>query len=317
MSIKKFIFLACIAFFAYFLAYKIISKPLTDGEIVRLIDKKTALLKKTGSQRLIILAGSNGRFSHSCAEIQRLINRPCINASLMAGIGIDYILEVYRPLIREGDIIYMPYEYEQYNQTRNTVFSGPDNSILWRTDLDTLSNLGIERTVRASFFADAKYFIHGIIEMGLSKRGIKRRFDESSINEQGDQIGHTRELGSSYESFLKSKSVTIPLLQLSKNTPYSTEIISQFLLSAKKQGITIIGGLPTTFDDIKIPDQTREELQKLFRNTGQQFIETKSLSQYPRSCFFDMPYHLNEECQKEHSRRVHELLKPYLSQHQQ
>lgn len=309
--------LVCIAFLAYFLAYKIISKPLTDGEIVRLIDKKTALLKKSAPQRLIILAGSNGRFSHSCAEIQKSIDHPCINASLMAGIGIDYILEIYRPLLKKGDIIYMPYEYEQYNQNKNTVFSGPDNSILWRTDLDTLSSLGIERTVRASFFADAKYFIHGIIEMGLSKRGIKRRFDESSINEQGDQIGHTRELGRSYENFLKSKSATIPLLQFSKNTPYSTEIISKFLLSAKRQGITVIGGFPTTFDDIKIPDQTRAELQKLFRSNGQHFVETQSLSQYPRSCFFDMPYHLNEECQKEHSRRVHELLKPYLSQPQQ
>lgn len=322
MTIKKFLFFSCIAFFAYFIAYRIISKPLTDGEIVRLIDKKTALLEKTkgknsgnsDSQRLIILAGSNGRFSHSCSEIQPLINKPCINASLMAGIGIDYVLELYRPLLRKGDVIYMPYEYEQYNQDKNVVFSGPDNSILWRTDLSTLANLGTERVMRASFFADAKYFIHGIVEMGLSKRGIKRRFDEASINTHGDQTGHTRELGKSYESFLKSKSVVIPSLQLSKNTPYSAEIISRFLLAAKKQGITVAGGLPTTFDDVKIPPQTREELQKFYLSHGQHFIETPSLSQYPRSCFFDMPYHLNEACQKEHSRQVHDVLKPYLSQ---
>ena len=37
---------------------------------------------------------------------------------------------------------------------------------------------------------------------------------------------------------------------------------------------------------------------------GQRFLALDNRSRYPRSCFFDTLYHLNEECQCAHSRAV-------------
>lgn len=301
MSLKKWLFIVLAAWLGYFALYQAISKPLTDGEISRLIDKKINLLKEGAGNRIIILAGSNGRFSHRCETISDRIHLPCINASLMAGIGIDYILALYEPLLRKGDVIYMPLEYEQYLQSKNDIQAGPENAILWRTNPSLLRSLGWERTVRASLYADEKYFINGLVETVLSQKGIKRRFDEASINSQGDQTGHTQAAGAPYIEFLKAKAVTIPIVRPASDPRHSSILLSRFLKDAKEKGIVVIGGLPSTFSDVEIPAVTHTELKEFFQKNGHDFLTLPTLSQYPRSCFFDMPYHLNESCQKIHS----------------
>lgn len=314
MSFRNWLLTVVLAFLSYFVSYQLISKPLTDGEVARLMTEKSSLLEKKTSPRLVILAGSNGRFSHSCAVMMTSVDRVCINASLMAGLGLDYVFHTYIPLLQSGDVVYIPYEYEQYAQNKDLAFSGPENAILWRTDRATLIALGWERTLRASFYADGKYLLHGVVEMALNDRGFKRRFDEASINSQGDQTGHTKNFGESYVEFLKAKKVIIPIIQPETSPTYSSRLIANFLKEAKAKNIKIIGGLPTTFSDVPIPTETREELKAFYIRNGQYFLELPNLSQYPRSCFFDMPYHLNQECQRVHSLQLADALKPYLKQ---
>jgi hypothetical protein len=304
-----------VAFIGYFILYQMIGRPLTDGEVVRLVKSKTALLKNVESPRLIIIAGSNGRFSHSCEVIAPIIKMGCVNASLMAGVGLDYIYRIYLPLLRSGDIVYMPLEYEQYVQSKDEVLSGPENAILWRTDRALLVDLGWERVLHAAFYADENYFIRGIVEMLLNVKGVKRRFDESSINSHGDQTGHTKELGVSYSKFLSSKYVYIPAIRPTSAPCYSAKLISDFLRRAKSMGVTVIGGLPTTFADVSIPNGTRQELKMFYTNNGQSYLELPNYSQYSRESFFDMPYHLNEENQSIHSRKIGEAIKFFLTKH--
>lgn len=299
-----------VSMFAYFLMGGVVEKPLTTGEIERLYDMKMTLLKRdVENPRIIIFAGSNGRFSHSCKVIAEAINRGCVNLSIAAGIGIDFLAQSYLPYIGSSDVIYMPMEYEQYNLNKDEVYSGPESPFLLKRHPKILINLGLERCIRAIFFPDFRYFIEGFSEMLLNKKGVKRRFDEKSINEYGDQQGHDKIKAASYSDYIKNSKVTIPVFKNGRPPYFSETVISNFLIDAKNKKARIIGGLPVVFDDVEIPAETINYLRDFYDSRGSDFLILKNQSRYPRSCFFDKIYHLEESCQKQHSLLIAEALK--------
>ena len=317
MSTVRFLLLASLGLALYFVAYQCVQRPLTDGEIVRLVAQKKALLQGVPGRRLVIVAGSNGRYSHSCAVIGPIVGRPCVNASLIAGIGADYLFANIAPLLHEGDVVYMPFEYQEYTESRFSSFGGPDNEILWHRDKPLLASLGIERTVRAAFYADEQYFIRGTLEMVLSARGVKPRVGQESMNKLGDQIGHSRAVGAPYQSFLRTVRPPIPPLRLDHDLPYSATVVSDFIAQAHARGIAVIGGLPTlikTPGGADVPPATVQQLRAFYESRGQRFLALPNESRYGADCFFDKPYHLNEECQLAHSEAIGRQLQTLIDQ---
>lgn len=300
------------SFLLYFLLSFSISKPLTTGEIERLYAQKIEILRTTSSPRIFILAGSNGRFSHSCAVMHRETGRNCGNLSIAAGLGLDFLFSSYLRYFREGDVVYLPLEFEQYALERNEVYSGPDNTILLKSERDLLFGLGWRRVARAFFYGDERYFIQGLVETGLARKGVKRRFSEASINEFGDQQGHTPESAQEYRNFVLTQKQSIPDLSKIAPASFSNDLVVDFLKNAKNKGVTVIGGLPTTFSDSETPPATIAYLQRLYESSGQHFVAVASGSKYDRTCFFDIAYHLNSVCQEQHSKYVVEAIRKYL-----
>jgi hypothetical protein len=298
----RFVLLVLVSFGAYFAAFRYADKPLTDGEMRRLYDQKRALLSTPGSGRVFVLAGSNGRFSHSCKVIEAELHRPCENLSIAAGIGLDFLFASYLPGLRSGDIVYMPLEFEQYEADKARTFSGPDNVILLKQEPALLQSLGWDRSAHAWFYADERYFIRSAVESALAKKGVQRRFTDTSVNSNGDQQGHTAELARAYRASVYKLIQAVPPLDLSARGSFAELVILDFLRAAHAKGVRVIGGLPTTFDDTTIPTGTLAYLQGLYARGGQSFLILPNQSHYPRSCFFDIAYHLNEGCQAEHSK---------------
>lgn len=309
LTVRSYFSLLLLAFAGYFSLYFMIDKPLTTGEIQHLYDQKVALTRQGEGKRVFIFAGSNGRFSHSCEIISRELNRYCGNLSVAAGIGLDFLLASYEPNFRPGDMVYMPMEFQQYDVNKKMMYSGPENSILFKRNFSLLWSLGIERTFRAAFYANENYFLQGATEMLLQRKGIQRRFTEASVNTFGDQQGHTAELGKEYANFLGSFPELVPDLSISARRSYSAEVLEDFLQRAKSKGVIVIGGLPTTFEETIIPTGTLSFLKNIYENNGQKFMMLENHSQYDRACFFDKPYHLNSTCQSIHTYKVAALLR--------
>ena len=55
----------------------VVHQPLTIDAIGRYMAAKQAVLRRTPAPRIVILAGSNGRFSHSCATITAATGIAC------------------------------------------------------------------------------------------------------------------------------------------------------------------------------------------------------------------------------------------------
>ena len=92
----------------------VLDRPLSLGMFRQLIDAKLARGAATEGPKLVIVAGSNGPYSHRCEIIEPLLGMPCVNAGIAVGIGLDYLFARWRPLLHRGDVVYMPLEEAQF-----------------------------------------------------------------------------------------------------------------------------------------------------------------------------------------------------------
>ena len=96
----------------------ILDRPLALGFLRHQIDAKLARGASIDGPKLVILAGSNGPYSHRCETIEPILGMPCVNGGVAVGIGLDYLFARWQPLLHPGDIVYLPMEEAQYVRTR-------------------------------------------------------------------------------------------------------------------------------------------------------------------------------------------------------
>ncbi|GAB4556449.1 MAG: hypothetical protein IV105_01620 [Rhizobacter sp.] len=301
---KKLLTLVCLVTLsiALFVAvFSVVHRPLVVGEIQKSLDYKLAYARELPSPKIVLLAGSNGRYSHRCEVLTARLNKPCVNASIGVGIGLDFLLDQWRPVLRRGDIVYMPLEYGQYRFTQAEMHGGLQNALMVHSQRDYLLSLDAERITAAYGSFDLPFLIHGLAEMALDHRGFRRRSSTDSLTPQGDESGHTAQRSQAYASFLRgsaAESAQVPV------TSDVIRVIDSFLQQARRDGILVVGGLPTVPDSVTVEAADVERLRSLYESRGQAFVALPNRSRYPIDCFFDTLYHLNEGCQKAHSAAV-------------
>ena len=294
----------------------VFKQPLTTGLTERYYERKLAYAKSLPSPKLVLFAGSNGLFSFRCETIARKTGLPCVNASLHAGLALDVVLHNLKAFLKRGDIVLMPLEYDQYMQTdREMIRSGATNNYAVSYHPEWLRMFSAERLVRALFSFNLEYALSSVTESALSLGGVRRRYNEDTITVNGDMKGHTREKGEEYRAYIKGLGSPVPDGALFAGRTFAGErVLSNFLRWAKSEDITVVGMLPTVFDDKPIPAAVISRVRGLYEGDGQLFLDLPGHSQYPRPCFYDTQYHLNEECQIENSREVARCLDPLLNE---
>jgi hypothetical protein len=280
----------------------VLDRPLSLGALRARIEAGLARGAATEGPKLVILAGSNGPYSHRCETIEPMTGRPCVNAGIAVGIGLDYLFARWKPLLHPGDIVYMPLEEAQYARSRATAELGPDAAILLRHDRATLWTMPLHRRIAALFASDLRGGIMSVIETALVGEGFHdpRAAVTGSFNARGDHVGHTQRLGSSGQAALAAARPFHPSAAEIRDG-YGTSLVRDFLGWAKRRGILVVGGLPTGFADSPIDEDSVAAIRSIYRDGGAAFLELPGRSRYPRSAFFDTPDHLNEAAQIRHS----------------
>ena len=292
--------------------FAVVRKPLTVDVIVDAMTFKRAAAEAYPAPRLFVLAGSNGRFSHRCAAMEPLLDRPCINLSIAAGIGWEFVLAGYRDLFRPGDAIYMPLEYDQYALDTPGLRYGPDNAIIFQRRRDLWDELGASRVLRAIGGFDLAFLLRGSLEMTSAWAGVEPRFSVKTLTRNGDESGHTQARGSEHAAYLRRAQWTAPESTSMASPSAARTVFAGFIGDMVRHDVMVIGGLPTTFDDVRVDDRAVATVRDFFLANEARFVELDNRSQYPRRCFYDSWYHLNEEAQIEHSRRLVDALRPVL-----
>ena len=287
----------------------LLDRPLSLGALRARINANLAAGAVIRQPKLVILAGSNGPYSHRCTTIAPIIHRPCVNAGVAVGVGLDYLFARWRKLLHHGDIVYLPMEEIQYARSRFTEDLGPDATIMLRHDRATLRTMPAERRITALFAANLRAGIMSLIEMALVHEGFHdpRVAAEGGYDAWGDHIGHTAALAALNRSSVAAITPYHPTAaQISGG--YGTVLIAGFIRWANAHGVRVIGGLPTGFADSPIPPDSMAAIRAVYRYNGAEFLELPNDSRYPRVDFFDTQDHLNEPAQIRHSVAIAEAL---------
>ncbi|HET6307364.1 MAG TPA: hypothetical protein VFG12_09280, partial [Rhodopila sp.] len=303
--------LACVAsLLIYTSAFAfLLDRPLTLGALRSRLEATIAIARTIHQPKLVILAGSNGPYSHRCETIAPIIGRPCINAGIAVGVGLDYLFTRWKPLLHPGDIVYLPMEEIQYARPRATAELGPDATIMLRHDRATLLALPLHRQLAALFAADLRAAIMSLLETALVDDGFHdpRTALEGSANIWGDHVGHTEALAEANQSNLAT---VVPTHHTEDAIRHGdgTAQIADFLRWARLHGVRAIGGLPTGFIDSPIAPDSVDAIRRVYRDQDAEFLELPNHSEYKRTDFFDTQDHLNEPAQIRHSLAIGEAL---------
>jgi hypothetical protein len=281
----------------------VLDRPLSLGLFRELIDAKLARGASVEGRKLVIIAGSNGLYSHRCETMEPLLGIPCVNAGVVVGIGLDYLFVRWEKLLHPGDIVYLPMEEAQYTRSYAATSVGPDAAIMFRHDWSTLAALTPGRVMGAAFSFDPRAALMSLVETALVWSGFQdpRAADVGSTNAWGDHVGHTAALGQANAAHLATM---VPFHQTAVAIAYGdgSAMIRDFLAWAEAHGVIVVGGLPAGYAMSPVPDATRDAIRTIFIAAGARFIDLHD--RYPASAFFDTPDHLNEAAQIVHSRAV-------------
>ncbi len=310
--------LACgVSLVLYVLAFgMLLDRPLSHGFLRDRLEAKLARGAAIEGRKLVIIAGSNGPYSHRCQDMEPVIGLPCVNAGVAVGIGLDYLFARWRPLLRAGDIVYLPLEQDQYVRPRSATTLGPDAAIMLRHDRATLAGLAPDRWAGALFAFDLRALVMSGVEMLLTAAGFTDpRADVTGVmNEWGDQVGHSSDRARTSAPVLAAARPVHQTPGAIAGGAGAAEV-RRFIAWAEAEGVTVIGGYPTGFADLPIPPATEAAIRDVYRDKAGlvRFLDLGGQARYPRSWFFDTPDHLHEEAQRLHSLLVAEALVPAMA----
>jgi hypothetical protein len=76
--------------------------------------KKIELARRIREPRILIVGGSNAHFGLRAQMIEAATRRPAVNLATHAGMGLNYIFFLMETVLRPGDIVVLPLEYDAY-----------------------------------------------------------------------------------------------------------------------------------------------------------------------------------------------------------
>jgi hypothetical protein len=283
----------------------VLDRPLSLGALRHELDARLAAGAAITGPKLVILAGSNGPYSHACRVIAPLLQRPCVNGGVAVGVGLDYLFARWQPLLHPGDIAYLPMEEAQYVRDRAATAVGPDAAIMLRHDRATLAGLPPRRWPGALFSTDLRGALMALLETALAAAQFHdpRAAVVGESNRWGDHVGHSAIRAAANAAQLATEAPFHPAAAQIQ-AGYGSQLIGGFIDWARAHGVQVIGGLPTGFADSPISDPAVAAIRAVYAARGARFLELPNRSRYPRAAFFDTADHLNETWQAVHSAAV-------------
>lgn len=286
-------------------------RPLSLGVLRLELLQKTARMRVLSSPKLVILAGSNGPYSHSCVVLTAMLGMPCENAGIAVGIGLDEIFVRYEPLLQPGDIVYMPMELKQYTATASAYHASVDGAFLLRHDRNVLLTLPLPRIVGASFCCNLADLMEALAEMPLAAYGTINPAGilAAEYDAQGDRIDN---VFTSRDAALLPRMPRKPPTSTAISSGYGATLIAGFVARESRKGVIVIGGMPVDYSTALIPDDVIAATAMIYTANGGTFTILRNRSTYPRADFFNGEDHLAKPCQYLHSIFVARRLKQIL-----
>lgn len=237
------------------------------------------------SPRLIIIGGSNIAFGIDSERIQNEIDIPVVNLGLHAGLGLDFMIQQLKYVVRKSDVVIVVPEYHlsmngDYKLKKHVSQYFPFANQFFHKNLFEEARLFLEQT-RENL---KKKFKRQMPPNSFEWRNSV--YSRASFNQYGDIIGHLK---------MKSREIMDPP-HINKNWEgiYALNSLSEFI---KDKGASIFVSYPPFpesfyFERKNAIDNFEENLK---RDLRLKILGNSSDFVFPDSLFFDTVYHLNDD----------------------
>ncbi|HWE04474.1 MAG TPA: hypothetical protein VG326_18865 [Tepidisphaeraceae bacterium] len=259
--------------------------------------------------RLIVLGGSGVLFGCDAELIEKKLNVPTVNFGTHAGLGMRYILDRGRRLLKPGDTVLLMLEYGSWgDQWRDS--PGTFHSFVWTYDKPYVMRMGWLQTPRALWSVPYSDYVDSYDGWKEYKDGRYRHLREtipyniSTLSESGD--------------IHICPNVT-PNFHLTE-APYIVDpgtadiaAFRSFCRDAKARGIQVLYSWCSYVKPALAHGQNLDPpkyLTDLLRETGVDVLDTPAENMYPQGWYLDSEYHLNPSARRIRTEALIRRLRP-------
>ncbi|MNS01986.1 hypothetical protein D3C72_332790 [compost metagenome] len=283
--------------------------------IAEVYDRKTAAANRVAGPKLLVVSGSNGHFGVRAEELAREAGMPAVNFATHAGLGLDYVLHRARGVVRRGDVVVMPIEYELY------VDDGSLNVIsldyLLARDPAYLRSLPLHVQLNALFAVAPDRVWDGLVSKYQGPKRLSTGYQAETLNPVGDETANdAAHRTPAYERAVATAGpIAVPTVAKGLH-PHARARLAEFARFCREAGATMVVSYPSTiaFDRYHTPEATPffQAIRATFDELGVPVVGEPKDTMYERAGFFDTRYHLTREMASVRTRTLMSGLRPYL-----
>ena len=286
-----------------------------DDNYLAAVLEKDRLIRNAPSPKIILVGGSNLAFGIDSKMMQDSLGKTVVNMGLYAKLGLKYMLAQVRPYIREGDIVVVVPEYDQFygdfasgDHTLNTALLYAPNDrvgdfIRSYSVVDVVLRPRVENA-RRSFLRAAAAAVGK--EDQFFPPDTNPVYNRRSFNEYGDVVSHLGREGMNPDSIYVG-----PLPSIDTFNSETIAQLNEIADEAKERGAKASFMFPSYIDrSLELNRAAIDSLkQKIQAGLRMPIVGTPADFSYPGIFFFDTRYHLNEEGRRVRTRRMIQIFR--------
>lgn len=257
------------------------------GELYNL--KKSLLSKHKEDKKIVIIGGSNGKFSYNSKQIQDSTGYKVVNAAIQGNCGLAFYIDFVRPYLKKEDILILSPEYDLllkenglYGNYQYIQLAGYENGFYKKL----FSNLNS----MAAFCKQSFFHFKALLEVVFVRIKFPKGAIDYVIKKQHNAYGDIDSLDNSITFNFKNYSIIIDTFFYTPTIP----VLNDFARYCKNNNIQFCINFPSAASQNIIRKVSDKELLDYISKTFPEIIllNTPSSSIYDKSWFYDSPYHL-------------------------
>jgi hypothetical protein len=259
--------------------------------------------------KLIVTSGSNGLYGISAERLEEELGVPSVNMAITAPLGMTYILQQTRSVMRSGDCVIAPLEYSLYESNE---FPGMYIDYVISFDPEYFRALSLTQKARFLAATNMRRFFIGFLRAAFrSPQTLPEALSSLPLNAYGDTTNNTGQKFDGAAGALENF-----LLQEEGLSEAALRTLSDFIDDCEKNGVRFFAAYPSLFyDKAYLSETTRKKIAALEAFCASKNVPVLGKFEdflYPIGDMYDSLYHLNAEGREKRTRQMVELLKPYM-----
>ncbi|MDR1649913.1 MAG: hypothetical protein LBR71_06590 [Synergistaceae bacterium] len=263
------------------------------------------------SPKLIVMSGSNGRYGIDTEKLGRGLGMPSVNMAITMPLGLEYILHQTRPVIKSGDWILAPLEYQLYRKNYGGERLTKD-CIEYALAHDPDYFMAKKPIWKAEFIAgiSLRRFFEGLLFTVFPFSNTLEEYPPLPFNKNGDA---TDNIGQKFNGV--TNALEDALLRKEGLSETALRTLSDFIDECRRNGVRFFAAYPSLlYKEVYLSEAARENIaaiEAFYASKNVPVLGTFEDSLYPIEDMYDTRYHLNIEGREKRTRLLLKLLKSY------